>query len=322
MSKDPPSKARGSYPCFLPPELDAKVTKNIDKFERNFESFRQKNDLYLNFMKLKPGDRSTANNVDSLKVDLIEPIQHLEHKSNQRSSANALSKLLPGVHENRKQQSHKPSYLSAFERGEDYVSLSQHKNFSNLSQHQSSSQQINSHIPAASLFSQIGHNPGQQNRLVSTKEPSMQNELRLGVNASSERMVLRQLSEFVIRADSSFDVELLFKNFDLQYRKSHPTQDSLSQSFALCTPQRKARVFEQMGIMADELSNEQLSSFLVFTIAFGNDFLLLSVLSRVIRRPGASFSITAVEEATRKAASIYRSRRAQFLLINFINKLC
>lgn len=322
MSREPHFSVPGSYPCFLPPELDAKVTQNIERFALNFESFRQKNDLYLNFMKMKPGNQNGIENPKSSKIDQFELIQHAEHKSNQRSSANALSKMLPGPQENGKQQSRKQSYLSAFERGEDYISLSQHKNFSGLSQPQSCSQQINSHIPAASLFSQIVNNVGQQNKLVSTNAPSVLNDLRLETRETPNAAVVRQLSDFVIKPNSFFDVEILFKSFDQQYRQNHPIQESLSNSFAACTPQRKVRVFEQMSHLADELSNEQLSSFLVFVMAFGNDFLFLSVLSRVVRRPGASFSGAAVEEATRKATNVYRSRRAQFLLINFINKLC
>lgn len=301
-------------PRFLPPEVDAKVNENLLRFAANFESFRVKNTDYISSIRNKAS--AAALPPEPIKGQSERPPK-MEVRGSQKMSVN--SPPQPSIPA-------RPNFEPV-------------NNFNPRSVVPNPFEKSVAPLPPTPLKSVHGVNIGSSQGIVSVPVPAPHPIIShqpcplqlppappaqaqpLPSSSRAYPHLTSNLREMTVTPNGPFDPHELFLQFDAQYRGSVPIDTHLPASFARCPPNRKARIFSQIGQLASEITDPQIEPFLFFVSAFENDFLLLSALSRLLKRPGLSLSQHWVGELGAKLARLHRSRRVQLLLINFINKL-
>lgn len=286
---------------FVPPELERSINENISKFAINFESFRAKNNEYVGFFGSKSnqgGQRSEQGPNQSDRPSGIDRGDRADRADFRNEGRVATPQLVI--------QRPPELYL-----GGNSVSIT-----SNPFEKQEVP------LPAVKKLKQPLVNPSSGPHYPSPMQhlPFTSNGLsKPPTNPRDE--AIKNLLRYSIIPDQPFDARAVFRDFSHRYHSPNPHPASLAESFSLSPPFQRAKIFREVSSLAAEVEDARVEALLVFVAALGNDFLLLSVLRRLLDRPFLRLSAAQVAQVAENLNRICSSRRIQILLISFINKL-
>jgi hypothetical protein len=300
MQPPRPTPLTGRPGRFLPPEIDWALNENISKFAIDFESFRAKNNEYVGFFGSKSnyrGQPSDNGPNQSDRPSRIDRIERVDLQSDNRV---------------------KTPHIVLQKSPEPYVGGKSVSVASNPFE--------KPEMPLPAVKVKVLKKP-LANPLPVHSYPFSPHSVSVSPTGISKPPcplrdeAIKELLRFSIIPNKPFDPRLLFRDFFSRYQPHHPLPITLANSFSQCPLLQRANIFQAISALACEVDDSQVEALLVFVGAFENDFLFLSVLKRILRRPFLRVSGAQLTQIAENLNRICASRRLQILLISFINKL-
>lgn len=123
------------------------------------------------------------------------------------------------------------------------------------------------------------------------------------------------------KVSNSAEIRFSFAIFEKEYCPVFKVPSSNILSFQNFSSFQKIKFFSEILLMFETISSDKFDCFLHFVSIFQNDFLLITIVQKLLLRPRLKLKKESVLLVFRFLVKFFNSRRLNLLLIQFSNKL-